>query len=69
MPGKMKRTDGCFLSEEKKGIKKLNILVGTHPDSDHVGGLDDVINNVRVDTVYLPEVKNRRKRTGMWKVP
>ena len=23
-----------------KGIKKLNILVGTHPDSDHVGGLE-----------------------------
>ena len=45
---------------KKKGIKKLNILVGTHPDSDHVGGLDDVINNVQVDTVYLPEAKKHR---------
>gem|GEM_PF-196850 len=46
---------------KKKGIKKLNILVGTHPDSDHVGGLDDVINNVQVDTVYLPEAKKQTK--------
>ena len=46
---------------KKKGIKKLNILVGTHPDSDHVGGLDDVINNVQVATVYLPEVKKQTK--------
>lgn len=35
--------------------------MGTHPDSDHVGGLDDVINNVQVDTVYLPEVKKQTK--------
>lgn len=43
------------------GVKKLNILVGTHPDSDHVGGLDDVIKSIPVDTVYMPEAKKTTK--------
>lgn len=44
MPGKNEKGQMVVSYLKKKGIKKLNILVGTHPDSDHVGGLDDVIN-------------------------
>lgn len=43
------------------GVKKLDILVGTHPDSDHVGGLDDVIRSIPVETVYMPEAKKTTK--------
>lgn len=43
------------------GVKKLDILVGTHPDSDHVGGLDDVIRSIPVETVYMPEAKKMTK--------
>lgn len=43
------------------GVKKLDVLVGTHPDSDHVGGLDDVIENIPIDTVYLPNAKKSTK--------
>lgn len=46
---------------KKAGVKKLDILVGTHPDSDHVGGLDDVIKSIPVDTVYIPEAKKTTK--------
>ena len=38
-----------YLKEE--GIDRLDILVGTHPDSDHIGGLDDVLEAVPVDTI------------------
>ena len=28
---------------QKQGIKKLDYVIGTHPDADHIGGLDVII--------------------------
>lgn len=39
----------------QKGINEFKYLVGTHPHEDHIGGLDDVINNFNVGTIYLPD--------------
>jgi competence protein ComEC len=36
------------------GVTKLAAVVGTHPHSDHIGGLDTVIKEIPVDTVYMP---------------
>ncbi len=44
-----------------QGVDKLDVLVGTHPDSDHIGGLDDVIENISVETVYMPEATKETK--------
>lgn len=49
---------------KNQGIKKLDLLVGTHPDSDHIGGLDDVLQEISVDTVYLPRAT---KETRTWR--
>ena len=38
------------------GIKKFDYVVGTHPHEDHIGGLDDIINNFDIDNVYMPDV-------------
>lgn len=38
------------------GINEINYLVGTHSDEDHIGGIDDVIKNVKVDNFYIPKV-------------
>jgi len=41
-----------------QGVKDLDIVVGTHPHSDHIGGLDTVINNIPVKNIYMPKVTN-----------
>ncbi len=38
------------------GISTLDIVIGTHAHSDHIGGLDDVIRGVGVKKVILPEM-------------
>lgn len=42
-------------------IKKLNYIIATHPDADHVGGLDVVIDSFDVDNVYAPNVTHTTK--------
>lgn len=46
---------------KKAGIEKLTVLVGTHPDSDHIGGMDDVLEQIPVETVYLPAAEKETK--------
>ncbi|MDF2540510.1 MAG: hypothetical protein K0S47_228 [Herbinix sp.] len=41
---------------KKLKIKKLDYLIGTHPHSDHIGGLDDVIQSFSIGKVILPDV-------------
>ena len=38
-----------FLKDLK--IKDIDVLVGTHPHEDHIGGLDDIINNFVIGTI------------------
>jgi competence protein ComEC len=40
----------------KQGVNKIDIMVGTHPHSDHIGGLIKVLEEFTVDKVYLPRV-------------
>lgn len=39
-----------------QGVKDLDIVVGTHTHSDHIGGLDKVIRRFPVQAVYMPKV-------------
>ena len=51
--------DGPLLVDyikNKLKINKIDIVVGTHPHEDHIGGIDDIINNFDIGDVYLPEV-------------
>jgi len=41
---------------EDLGIGKLDIVIGTHPHSDHIGGLDTVISGTRIGKVILPAI-------------
>ncbi|MGN0377914.1 MAG: ComEC/Rec2 family competence protein, partial [Suilimivivens sp.] len=42
---------------KKQGVEKLDYLVGTHPDADHIGGLDVIITKFPCDRVIMPAVE------------
>ncbi len=46
---------------KSKGITKLNYLIGTHPHEDHIGGLDDVINNLDIENIFMPKIQTNTK--------
>lgn len=43
------------------GITDIDYVVGTHPHEDHIGGLDDIINNFNIKEIYLPEAMTTTK--------
>lgn len=38
-----------------RGYNRIDYLVGTHPHSDHIGGLEQVIRSFDIGTVYMPK--------------
>lgn len=44
------------LSEE--GVTKLDVVVMTHPHSDHMGSMKRVIDNYNIGTFYMPDAVN-----------
>lgn len=40
---------------KNKRIKNLDVVVATHPDSDHIGSLDYVIDKFNVEKIYMTE--------------
>ena len=43
---------------QKLGRNKIDYLVATHPDEDHIGGMADVISNTQIGTIYAPNKTN-----------
>ncbi|ENY8961045.1 TPA: MBL fold metallo-hydrolase [Clostridioides difficile] len=39
----------------QKRIKTIDIIIATHPDSDHIGSLDNIIKKFNVNSIYMPE--------------
>ena len=36
------------------GIGEFTYVFATHPHEDHIGGMDDIINNFKIDNYYMP---------------
>ena len=54
--GKSEEGDNITEFLRNQGVKQLAVVVGTHPHSDHIGGLAKIINTFPVEKVYLPRV-------------
>lgn len=42
----------------KQGVTKLKYVIGTHPDADHIGGLDVILYKFECETVMMPDIAN-----------
>lgn len=39
----------------EQDIKEFNYVVGTHAHEDHIGGMDDIIKNFKINNFYMPD--------------
>lgn len=43
------------------GYNKIDYVIGTHPHSDHIGGLEDVVNTFDIGKIYMPKKASNSK--------
>jgi len=43
------------------GYNKIDYLIVTHPDADHIGGMGHIINNFEIKSIYMPKVVHTTK--------
>ena len=43
------------------GITKIDYVVGTHPHTDHIGGLESVVNTFDIGSIYMPKASSTSK--------
>ncbi|MGG3624542.1 ComEC/Rec2 family competence protein [Bacillus gobiensis] len=43
---------------KKQKVDDIEVMIATHPDADHVGGLDEVLSAYRVENIYAPKVSH-----------
>ena len=43
---------------ENKNIEKIDVLVATHPHSDHIGGLEEVVKSFDIGEIYMPKASH-----------
>ena len=41
-----------------KGVSEIDVLVATHPHSDHIGGMTELLSNYKVSQIYMPKVSH-----------
>ncbi|TYP56687.1 ComEC/Rec2 family competence protein [Thermosediminibacter litoriperuensis] len=46
---------------KKKGVKRIDAVVATHPHEDHIGAIDDVIHTFDIGKIYMPRVTTTTK--------
>lgn len=48
---------------KNSGIEKIDYLIATHPHEDHIGGMDNVINEFEIGKIYMPKVDSSQTPT------
>lgn len=44
-----------------QGVSKIHYLIATHPHADHIGGMDDVIDQFEIGDIYMPKIAHTTK--------
>ncbi|MDW2800455.1 ComEC/Rec2 family competence protein [Clostridium boliviensis] len=60
--GERDQTEAVTSYLKEQGVRNLDYVIGTHPHSDHIGGLEGVIREFEVANVILPQ-KEHTTRT------
>ncbi|AXI09232.1 MBL fold metallo-hydrolase [Oceanobacillus zhaokaii] len=56
--GRQGQGDEIIAYLKKQKVDDIEIMIATHPDADHVGGLDEVLKAYKVESVYAPKVSH-----------
>lgn len=59
--GERHNSDTLIAYLKDNGVRRLDYLIGTHPHSDHIGGLANVINNFQIGKIIMPNVISTTK--------
>ena len=43
---------------KEQNVSNLDYFILTHPDADHIGGADNVLENIGVQTIIMPDIVN-----------
>ncbi len=46
---------------QKKGYRKIDYLIATHPHADHIGGMKKVLKNFKIGEIYMPKASTNTK--------
>jgi competence protein ComEC len=41
---------------QKRGVEKIDVMILTHMHEDHIGGADEIINEIDTDILYMPQI-------------
>ena len=55
--------DNVYSYLDSLGVEKLDLVIATHPDSDHIGGFADLIYKIKPDLYVLPQMSADIKKT------
>ncbi len=59
--GTKKKGDNIVRYLEEQGIDTIDSLIITHYDQDHVGGVPDIMKNLNVNNIYMPDYEGYNK--------
>ena len=59
--GEAYKSDSVINYLNNLGIKRIDYVVGTHPHTDHIGGLESVINTFDTGSIYMPNAISTSK--------